>query len=219
MIQNRFAVVLICLPLLYGVQSLPAWSYSDKQAAELDNQANAASGRGDFAREEKLFRQALQMRRKQLKKNDARVIASLEMVAVACREGKKYKEAEAIYNQALRLWQTAPAATVVDKDHDNIADNREGLAIVYIDAGQYSKAAAIYKEVIARREKTQGPKDGSVAMSMRAYAAVLVKLKKVSEAQKLAAQADKIMPSMCGNPGLNSGSGKVMPPPPMAKAK
>jgi tetratricopeptide (TPR) repeat protein len=214
-VANAVFAALLCLS---GVDGAPGLCYSDKQAADLENKANDASGRGDFKSEEQLTRQALLVRQKQLKKNDPKVICNLEMVAVACREGKKYREAETLYNQALALWRTAPAAVVVTKDHDNIADNREGLAIVYTDAGQYSKAAAIYKEVVARREKTQGPKDGSVAISMRAYAEVLAKLNKISEARALAAQADKIMPNLCGTPALNNG-GKPLPPPPMLNLK
>ncbi len=193
----------------------PACVIQTSKPSDLDNLANAASSRGDFRGEEKLFRQSLTLRQKYLKKNDAKVISSMEMVAVACREGGKYKYAEALYNQALALWRTVPQSIVVDQDHDLIADNREGLAIVLTDAGQLGRAADIYKQVVARRQQTQGPKDGSVAMSMRAYAAVLAKLNKVKEAKSLAEEADKIMPNLCGTPALNEKGNGGMPPPPM----
>jgi len=136
-------------------------------------------------------------------------INRIEAKAVACRERKLYRQAEAMYDRALALWKSSPALVNRDKEHDVIADNREGLAIVLTESGDYKRAAEVYKQVVAHREKMQGPKDVSVSISMRGYAEVLTKLNRTAEANALYEKADKIMPNMCGTPALNSAA----PPP------
>ena len=136
-------------------------------------------------------------------------INKIEAKAVSCRERKQYKQAEVLYNRALALWNGAPALIAKDKQHDVIADNREGLAIVLMEAGDYKRAAEVYKKLVAHREKVLGPKDVSVSISMRGYAEALDKLNRKAEANAMYEKADKIMPNMCGTPALNAAPRKA----------
>jgi tetratricopeptide (TPR) repeat protein len=213
--RERIIVRAVGALLLLVFMCAPSLGQSEKEAASLDATANKAALKGDYKAEEKYYRQALTVRQKCLKKTDARVIKNMEILAVACREEKKYAEAETLYDQALSLWRSAAPPAVPDKEHDAIADNREGLAIVLTDAGKFSRAADMYKQAVAHREQTLGPKDLGLALSLRAYAEVLAKLNRITEAKAAVSKADKIMPPLCGNPALAGPNGSKLPPPPM----
>ncbi|MBS1988872.1 MAG: tetratricopeptide repeat protein [Cyanobacteria bacterium SZAS LIN-3] len=204
MLQKLKPAALIAALIVSAASAGPGLaSQTEQDAIDLDNRGENASGEGKFVDEQSYYGQSLAIRQKLYKINDPRVIYSIETLAVACREGKKYKQAEALYNQALARWKSSPQAVASNKVRDVIADNREGLAIVLTESGDLKRAAELYKEVLAQREQKHGPNDPGLAISLRGYADVLNKLHRNAEANTMSERADRIMPSMCGTPAQN----------------
>lgn len=162
--------------------------------------------------EDRWYRQALEI----LQKHDGAKPSTLQAhilqhLGVNCRIRKEYSKAEAFYQQALvslrkslgsdtAVLKSDPLGTDVLGVHSPdswdapVADNFEGLAIVYDEAGRYKDSVSAYERAVDIREKTLAHDPGSFGLgsTLRGYAAALMKAGRKNDAEKVEARIQKM---------------------------
>jgi tetratricopeptide (TPR) repeat protein len=71
------------------------------------------------------------------------------------------KSGEFHYQQALAIWEKA-----LGSEHPQVAWSLEGLARIYSDQGQYTKAEPLFQRSLAIREKALGLEHPDVAWGL-----------------------------------------------------
>ncbi len=73
-----------------------------------------------------------------------------------------------------------------------MAQSLHNLAVLYNAQGKYVEAEPLYQRALAIREKALGPEHPAVATVLENYAALLHKLNRDAEADKMEARAQAI---------------------------
>jgi len=106
-----------------------------------------------------------------------------ENIAGTLKKEKKYAEAQAIYEREM---------TERKKLGLDLLPQYENLASIFLLTGKKDQEEETYKNMVAEREKLNGPDDPQVAYPLRVYADCLSRNGKTAEAQKLRERALKI---------------------------
>lgn len=132
-----------------------------------------ASGRGNFAEAERLFRSAL---KEAENLNDQELIAESNVyLGSVYAEQEKWNEAETFFVKAIEIRER-----VGDKDSNEITYALSNLGLVYAEQKKYDKAEVILRRAITIREKTQSP---DLAVALLNLGKVYAEQKKLTEAQ------------------------------------
>ncbi len=99
------------------------------------------------------------------------------------KKQKKYAEAQAIYEQEIAERK---------KYGLDLLPQYENLASIFLVLGKKEQEEQVYKDMVAAREKLNGPDDPQVAYPLRAYANCLARNGKTTEANMLREHALKI---------------------------
>lgn len=103
--------------------------------AELNQQAAAAIDRGDQQDAERLYREALALRRRTLGSDHPDVAVSLSNLAWVCQWQERYGEAEPLHREALAIRRKR-----LGKEHPEVARSLTGLGASLTAQGRYSDA-------------------------------------------------------------------------------
>ncbi len=102
-----------------------------------------------------------------------------------------YQQAD--YAQAEKLFLAALKEAEKFGDQDpRLAASLNNLAELYRAQGKYTQAEPLYRRALAIWEKTLGPEHPDVATDLENYAALLHKLNRAAEADKMKARAQAI---------------------------
>ena len=112
-------------------------------ASILNNLAMAEEGTGNVQKAETRLQQVISM---SASRSDARVpyAAALNNLARLYTRQKRFKEASALYQQALSAWSFADA-----KNHPDYASTLNNLGALYTNGGQTEPAGAAFRKAIA----------------------------------------------------------------------
>jgi len=106
---------------------------------------------GDYAKAEKLLKEAIKIRGKSLGKDHPDYAASLNNLAEVYNSEGDYKKAERLYKEALEITRKS-----LGNDHPDYATSLNNLAGVYSSVGDYEKAERLYKEALEIIRKSLG---------------------------------------------------------------
>ncbi len=91
-----------------------------------------------------------------------------------------YREAEPLYQRSLAIREQA-----LGRDHPDVAQSLNGLAVLYSNMGNYSEAEPLYQRSLAIKEQTLGSDHPSVATSLNNLALLYQNMGNYSEAEPL----------------------------------
>lgn len=138
-------------------------------SAALINLAKLSRDEGKYEESERLYREALAIRKGVFKKRSHPLVAMGEHgLATALRAQGRYDEAEPLHRKAL-----ADIERVLGPDHKQVAYVLTDLAFLYHDQGRYDDAEPLYRRALNIREKQLDPFDPDVAASLGFMAFVL----------------------------------------------
>jgi tetratricopeptide (TPR) repeat protein len=105
----------------------------------------------------------------------------------------RYAEAEAFFQQSLRIWEQA-----YGPDHPQVAYPLNGLAILYREQGKYAEAEPLYQRALRIREHALGPDHPQVAYPLTNLARLYREQGKYAEAEPLYQRALRIREKALG---------------------
>ncbi len=70
--------------------------------------------------------------------------------------------------------------------------HQDGLAVLFVDQGEYAEVEALYERALKIRENTLGSDHPSVAVVLENMAELYIEIGKKEEAEKMAERAKKI---------------------------
>jgi len=138
---------------------------------------------GDYAKAEAMAREALDLWKKVLGPNHAKLASALNKLAEALLQRGKDAEAEALLRDALALGRTGPGNDL------SVAHSLNDLALLRKRQGQFAEAEALHREGHAIFTKLLGYEHPDVAQSLNNAAAALGKQGKYAEAEPLFREA------------------------------
>jgi eukaryotic-like serine/threonine-protein kinase len=142
---------------------------------------------GEFAKAERMHRQALTLRQSMFGETDARVAASLSGLALALvqRGGtERAMEAEGYARRALTIRQQ-----LLGSEHPDLAQSLHGLASCLQGQRRYAEAETLYRESLALRRQSFGNDHDEVANSLTALAITLKYARRPAESEFHAREA------------------------------
>ena len=114
-----------------------------ERAAALHDLGRTYAKRGQLARAETLFREALTVRLERLSESTAEAASSLNALALSVHEQGRHEEAEPLYRRAL----AADLASVGEADlHTQRV--RGNLALLLLDRGDFAGAEQVFRDVL-----------------------------------------------------------------------
>jgi tetratricopeptide (TPR) repeat protein/tRNA A-37 threonylcarbamoyl transferase component Bud32 len=149
----------------------------------------------DNARAEKLLRESLLLVRKGLGQRHMYVLLPLVQLAMTLEDGRKYKEAEACYREAMDI-----AGERVSLAHPKVLVIANGLARVLRRRGAAAEADKHYEAILAAHRKRFGPDDPFVADVLVEYAGHKHALKQYLRQEVLLQEAVDIYRKAGGQP-------------------
>ena len=130
-------------------------------ADSLDQVGNILRLKADHARAGPLLREALDMRRAALPPDDPAIIDSMAHLAALEGAGGDFKAADALFAAAVRAARRRFGDGAVET-----ARQLDGYAANLDDMGRRAEALALYRQVLAIRERALGPEDPDVAATL-----------------------------------------------------
>lgn len=140
-----------------------------------------------YAEAESLARRSAVIRRARLGEKHPDVADSLNLLGIATQYQGKQKESEAAFREALEIRRVGPAHP------QHLALSMGNLGNVLRDRGDWTGAAALFREALAIRRKIWGNEHPRVASSLGQLSAVAVLQGNAEEAVQAAEQAVAIL--------------------------
>ena len=137
-------------------------------ATSLVNLAETLRPLGQLEEAERMFKDALRIRRAVLGNDHPLVPATLTSLAALLRDLGDYAEAESLLREAL-----ATRRAILGAEHPDVASTLTALAYVLHWQGDYAGAEPLYRQALAIDRQRRGPDNQEVAMDLFALAAML----------------------------------------------
>ncbi len=120
--------------------------------ADLNQRAAAAIDRGDYKEAERLYHEALALRRERLGPEHLDVAQSLSSLAWVCRRLQRFGEAEALYLEALAIRRK-----LLGSDDPDVARSLTSLGACLTKEGRYLEAEKSLTEALMILRKAPDP--------------------------------------------------------------
>ena len=98
-----------------------------------------------------------------------------------------YSQAEPLYRKVLEIRERE-----LGPDHFDVAASLNNLALLHYTQGKNDLAEPLFRRLIGLIEKTRGPQDRELAVCLENYAALLRRLDRQQESDRLRAKAKEI---------------------------
>jgi CHAT domain-containing protein/Tfp pilus assembly protein PilF len=121
------------------------------------------------------------------------VAASLHNLAILYKEQGKYREAEPLYQRALRIKER-----ILGPEHPSVADSLNSMATLDWKRGKYAEAEPLYERALAIRETVLGLQHADVAASLQNLALLYKDQGKYGEAESFYERALAIYEKVLG---------------------
>jgi tetratricopeptide (TPR) repeat protein len=118
----------------------------------------------------------------------------LHQTGIYLWEHARYAEAEAFYQQSLRIGEQA-----LGPDHPDVANPLIGLAELYREQGNYAEAEPLLQRALRIFEQTQGPENQLLAYPLNNLALLYYEQGKYAEAESLYQRALRIWEQALGS--------------------
>ena len=141
-------------------------------------------GRGDYARPERLYREADPIARRAWGAESAEYAALLNDIGRYYHLRVKHDEAERFYRLAFGI-----RTRLLGRQHPDVAASVNNLAVLYENQVLYAKAETYYKTALDIRETSLGPEHADTIVTLEHYARLLHKLSRPDEAAPLEERA------------------------------
>jgi WD40 repeat protein len=156
-------------------------------ALSLLSQADNHWSQREYAREEPLLRQALEIRKKALGENHPDYAEIVNRLGVVYYMQREYARAEPLYRQALEIRKTA-----FGKDHPDYAQSLNNLASVYHMEREYARAEPLYRQALEIRKTALGENHPDYAANLEGLANLYQDRGEKARAEPLQRQAAEI---------------------------
>jgi tetratricopeptide (TPR) repeat protein len=136
--------------------------------------------RGEYARAEELYREALELEQKAEPGQyitEAYILSGLG--TAKCRQGR-YEEAVPLFKRSIEM-----AGKAVGPDHPTTVEQYLTLALCQVYAGKYQEAEALYKRLIDRLDKAGGPVQPALLRVLSQYSRLLRRMNREAGAQRV----------------------------------
>ena len=191
---RQLAWILAAVALLAGVAAVFGfWQKGEAERQKADNAKSFSElalqydHKGDYAKAEPLFRQALQIREKVLGPKHPHTAASLDSLALLYDHKGDYAKAEPLFRRALQIREK-----VLGPEHGDTAASLDSLALLYDHKGDYAKAEPLFRRALQIREKVHGPKHPDISVSLNNLATLYEHMGAYATAEPLFQQALQI---------------------------
>lgn len=155
-------------------------------ANSYDNLGMLCLDKNDYAGAESYFREALEVTEKILPPEAPEVYSRLDKLARCLIKQSKFKEAEALYLRAQKLWQAEPSK------YGSEARAAYALGCVYSDQKNYAAAEPMLRKALEMSQQFNGPASINLVPYLRKYAYVLYYLGDRARVEQLRARANAI---------------------------
>lgn len=152
-------------------------------ASALNSLAAVFAHQKKLAKAEKLYREALAIRKKVLNEHSG-VSSSMTNLAAVLDGQRKFAEAEQLQRGALALDQKLTGG-----EDSSVANDMNNLAVTLKRQGKHSEAIGLLQDTVALKKKLYGEEHPSIATSYTVLADIYIKQGKYSEAEELFIQA------------------------------
>ncbi|HSR49849.1 MAG TPA: tetratricopeptide repeat protein [Acidobacteriota bacterium] len=119
--------------------------------------------------------------------DDLRYVFSIEQLADYYENASDYIQSEKFYQEAIRR-----RMEIQGPDHFDLGRTMNDLAVLHYAQGKFEEAVPLYKSVLRIVEKTRGPEDREVPVLLGNLAAVMRKLERDDESDRLLERANAI---------------------------
>jgi len=147
---------------------------------EIEKLAEESFSKGDYERAGRLYKEALEITGKSLRKNHPDYAAALNNLAEVYESISDYTKAEKLHKEALEIKGRA-----LGKDHPSYAISLNNLAGIYYSTGDYEKAAKLLKEALEIKGRALGKDHPDYAASLNNLAEVYRLMGKCEKAEEL----------------------------------
>jgi tetratricopeptide (TPR) repeat protein/transcriptional regulator with XRE-family HTH domain len=161
----------------------------------LDLAGRYSKERALYIQAEQLCNQSLNIRRKILKKGNQDEVQSLSSLAEIYFDQGKFKEAEHVTEEALKICEEAPKLGPM---HPATLECLNNLGVIYRMQGKYVQAEPLFQKALTIREKTLGLKHHDTAISLNTLASLYRDQGKYQEAESLFRRALEIDEQVLG---------------------
>jgi tetratricopeptide (TPR) repeat protein len=179
-------VPMFCIGLFLIVNTVAVKAQDDPWQTRMDKGLQAAQRRQE-AEAEKWYVEALRYMESLGDPGDARLLSTLNTLAVFYHTQGRLAEAEPLYQKVLKTLQQ-----IVGPEHPNLATTMNNLAVLYEAQNDYATAEPLYRRALAILEQALGPEHANVAAALDNYADLLRKAQRPEEAQLLEERARAI---------------------------
>jgi non-specific serine/threonine protein kinase/serine/threonine-protein kinase len=163
-------------------------------ASSLNDLALLKWNRGDIDGAERLYREALRIRRKALGNEHPDLWSTLNNLAVLLADRGDGDEAEPLYREALRIRRKA-----LGDEHPDVATTLSNLALLLASRGDLDGAEPLYRESLRIRRKVLGDENPDVAVSLGNLATLLHDRGDLAGAEPLYREAIRIRRKTLGD--------------------
>ncbi|MEE8585483.1 MAG: tetratricopeptide repeat protein, partial [Acidobacteriota bacterium] len=130
---------------------------------------------------------------------DGRRLESIDNLAAFYESTGSYSQAEPLYRKVLEIREKE-----LGPDHFQVADSLNNLALLYYTQGKNQLAEPLLRRLVQLVEKTRGPQDRELAVCLENYAALMRRLDRKDESDRLRARAKEIRKGRSQESGIRN---------------
>ncbi|HYD83366.1 MAG TPA: tetratricopeptide repeat protein, partial [Opitutus sp.] len=145
---------------------------------------------------EKMFREALVIRRNGLGPSHPALATTLNNLAHALREQARFDEAQAAVVEAIEITRAA-----LGDEHPRIAAYTAHLAQIYLERGDAAHAEPLARAALVLRQRVSPGDAWRIAATQSLLGAALAALARYDEAEPLLLEADRVLQDIPGPQG------------------
>ncbi len=135
---------------------------------------------GDYKAAEPLYKQASEIKKKELGENHPEYASSLENLGILYKALGDYKAAEPLLKQALEIKKKE-----LGENHPSYASSLNNLGNLYKALGDYKAAEPLYKQALEIKKKVFGEEHQDYLSNLDLYAYLLLLTNREQEAQNI----------------------------------
>ncbi|HSR66833.1 MAG TPA: tetratricopeptide repeat protein [Acidobacteriota bacterium] len=120
-------------------------------------------------------------------KDDLRYVESVEHLADYYENASDYVQSEEFYKEAIRC-----RMEIQGPDHFDLGRTMNNLAVLHYAQGKFEEAVPLYQRVLKIIEDARGPEDKEIPVLLGNLAAVMRKLHRDQESDRLLSRANAI---------------------------
>ncbi|MCO6435515.1 MAG: serine/threonine protein kinase [Phycisphaerae bacterium] len=166
---------------------------ADRVAEDMGNLAGVVGAEGNYAEQESLMRQSLEILRRLHPGDDVNVAGAEQGLAASLRVQGKLNEAERHYRAALEMRRRLYGAENIE-----IAQSLNSLALLMQNKGNLAEAEALFRDALAMRRRLLGPMHPIVADALNNLANLVHLRGDLTEPESLLREALDIRRTVLG---------------------